>query len=155
MRNPRSRTLQSNKQEYATEGKSQESQETQGFVPKVQHHKGAYVSIEESTKDRISFNPKHPELPPRSNWFSTSPAPQLERSQALPAATSLHCLSCSPDRTRRMGVCAATIEGETRVGAPTLTPWPRWSSPQPLHRHELKPLTDSARKILGEDPLIS
>jgi hypothetical protein len=67
MRNPRSGTLQSNKQEYATEGKSQESQETQGFVPKVQHHKGAYVSIEESTKDRISFNPKPPELPPRSN----------------------------------------------------------------------------------------
>jgi hypothetical protein len=41
------------------------------FVPKVYHHKGAYVSMEESTKDRLSFNPKPPEFPPRSTRFST------------------------------------------------------------------------------------
>jgi hypothetical protein len=69
--NPTCRTIESDKQEYVAKGKSQEAQEDTRFVSKVQHHKGTYVSIEESTKERLSFNPKPPELPSRSIRFST------------------------------------------------------------------------------------
>jgi hypothetical protein len=57
--------LESNKQEHAMESKSQRIQLDTRFVTKVQHHKCAYASIEESTNDYVSFNPKPRELSPR------------------------------------------------------------------------------------------
>jgi predicted secreted protein len=29
-----------------------------GFIPEVQHHRDAYVSVEVSTKDQVPLNPK-------------------------------------------------------------------------------------------------
>jgi hypothetical protein len=36
----------------------------------MQWKDGAYASIEESTKDRVSFNPKPPKSLPGSAWLS-------------------------------------------------------------------------------------
>jgi hypothetical protein len=41
------------------------------FILKVQRNKDVYVSIDESTKDRVSFNPKPPKSPLRSTSFFT------------------------------------------------------------------------------------
>jgi hypothetical protein len=40
------------------ESKQHQEHKRHIFVSEVQHHKGAYVSIEEPTKDRIALNPK-------------------------------------------------------------------------------------------------
>jgi hypothetical protein len=71
MSDPRSRTLEGDKQGQVMENKSQGAQGDTRFVPEVQHHKGAYISIEDCTKEHVSFKPKPSELPPRSTWFST------------------------------------------------------------------------------------
>jgi hypothetical protein len=41
------------------ESESQQEHRRQGFVPEVQHHKGAYVSVEEPIKDGLlsTLNP--------------------------------------------------------------------------------------------------
>jgi hypothetical protein len=66
------------------ESKSQEAQRDTRFISEVQHYKGAYVSIEESTKDRVSFNPKPPELQPRSTQFSTIKPHKVEGNTNFP-----------------------------------------------------------------------
>jgi hypothetical protein len=71
MSNPRSRTQEHEEQWYAAKSKSQDAQRDTRFVSKVQHNKCAYISIEESTKDQVSFNPRPLELPTKSTWFST------------------------------------------------------------------------------------
>jgi hypothetical protein len=49
------------------ESKSQEAQEDTRFIPEVRlTTKVTYISVEEPTKGRVSFNHNPPELPPRS-----------------------------------------------------------------------------------------
>jgi hypothetical protein len=103
MSNPRSRTLESNEKEYATESKSQRAQGDIRFVPEVQHHKGAYVSVDESTKDWVSFNPKPPELSPRSIQFSSIYPHKEEGNINFPGLN--HKLGSSWVTPRRLGEC--------------------------------------------------
>jgi hypothetical protein len=56
------------------------------FVPEIQHHKDAYVSIEVSTKDRVSLNPKPLRMITKVNLVLHYQSPHRGRQYKLPAA---------------------------------------------------------------------
>jgi hypothetical protein len=56
------------------------------FVPEVQHHKDAYVSVEVSTKDRVPLNPKPLRMTIKVNPVHHYQSPHRGGQHKLPVA---------------------------------------------------------------------